>query len=297
VRRVLWPIALLLVLVAAAFALVTAACAAPATAPPATASAPATRSVGEILISERAATALSAVAGDTIEVSTGAAFTAPERYRVAAVYRPEADPNEVGRDTRFVRLHADDLERLSGQSDAVQRIVVRLRDPARAAEVRDRLQRSAVGFDAYTSDELARHTSQTFEVIARFQRAIAWLTLVAGAVFVITLMVLKVDERRRELAALRLLGLSRRTILGSLLLEALVLTALGALVGVAFGRGASALINGYFTRYYRTDLVFSRVTADVAWTAVALALPIGLGAAAIAAWRLLRRRDFAQGAR
>jgi putative ABC transport system permease protein len=255
------------------------------------------RRVGEILLSERAATALGAAVGDTIEAAPGAGFAAPERYRVAGVYRPQADPNEVGKDTRYVRLHADDLERLSGQLDAVQRVVVRLRDPARAEVVRDRLRRSAVGFDAYTSEELARHTSQTFEVIARFQRAIAWLTLAAGAVFVITLMVLKVDERRRELAALRLLGLSKRTILASLVAEALAIAALGAIAGVAFGRVASALINAYFTRYYRTDLVFSQVTSGVVWTAVALAIPIGVGAAAIAAWRLLRRRDFAQGAR
>jgi putative ABC transport system permease protein len=257
----------------------------------------AARPVGEILLSERAAAALGAAVGATVEAAPGADFAAPERFRVAGVYRPQADPNEVGRDTRFVRMHADDLERLSGQFDAVQRVVVRLRDPKSAAAVRDRLQRSAVGFDAYTSEELARGTSQTFEVIARFQRAIAWLTLAAGAVFVITLMVLKVDERRRELAALRLLGISRRTILASLTLEALAIAALGAAAGVAFGRVASSGINAYFTRYYQTDLVFSRVSADVVWTAIALALPIGVGAAAFAAWRLLRRRDFAQGAR
>ncbi len=253
--------------------------------------------IGEILLSERAAIALGAAQGDTIDVATGADLQGAERFRVALVYRPEADPNEVGRDSRYVRLHADDLERLSGQFDAVQRVVVRLKDPARASSVRDRLQRSAVGFDAYTSDELAERTSTTFQVIARFQRAIAWLTLVAGAVFVITLMVLKVDERRRELAALRLLGISRRTILASLTLEALAIAVLGAIAGVAFGRIASIGINAYFTRYYKTDLVFSRVSGDVVWTAVLLALPIGVGAAAFAAWRLLRRRDFAQGAR
>jgi putative ABC transport system permease protein len=253
--------------------------------------------VGEILLSERAATALGVAAGDTIEAASSAAFAAPERYRVARVYRPAADPVEVGRDSRFVRMHVDDLERLSGQADAVQRIVVRLRDPARAAEVRDRLNASGVGFDAYTSEELAERNSGTFVAIARFQRAIAWLTLAAGAIFLITLMVLKVEERRRDLASLRLVGISRRTIVASLVLEALAVALAGGVAGVGLGTLASAGINAYFRAYYRTDLVFSRVSAEVAATALAVALPLGVAAAAFAAARVLGRAADPRGMR
>jgi putative ABC transport system permease protein len=253
--------------------------------------------VGEVLLSERAANALGVGVGDTVDAAREATLGAAERYRVAGVYRPQADPVEVGRDSRFVRFHADDLERLSGQSDQVQRFVVRLKDPARAAEVRDRLNRVGVGFDAYTSQELAERNSSTFVVIARFQRAIAWLTLAAGAVFLITLMVLKVEERRRDLASLRLMGISRRTIVSSLVLESLLVAVVGGVAGVALGAFASAGINAYFRAYYQTDLVFSQVSPAVAAAAVAVALPIGVGAAAIAAWRLLKSRDLARGAR
>jgi len=253
--------------------------------------------VGEVLLSERAASALGVAAGDTLEASGDAAFPASERYVVKAVYRPQADPVEVGRDSRFVRFHVDDLERLSGQKDRVQRVVVRLKDPSLAAQVRDRLQRASVGFDAYTSQELADRTSGTFAVIARFQQAIAWLALAAGAVFLVTLMVLKVEERRRELAALTLLGVSRRTILSSLALESLLVALFGSLVGVGVGLLASRGINAYFRAYYRTDLVFSRVGVDVAAIAVVVALPVGVAAAGIAAWRLLRSRALTRGAR
>ena len=253
--------------------------------------------VGEVLLSERAARALGVAAGDTVDAAPTAAFAAPERYVVAGVYRPQADPVEVGRDSRYARFHVDDLERLSGQPDAVQRVVIRLKDPARAAAVRDRLNEGAVGFDAYTSADLADRASGTFVVISRFQRAIAWLALAAGAVFLVTLMVLKVEERRRELASLQLIGISRRTVLASLALESLVVAILGGLLGVGLGLAASGGINAYFQRYYQTDLVFSRVSAPVAWTAVALALPLGVAAAAVAAWRLLKTRGLTRGAR
>jgi putative ABC transport system permease protein len=253
--------------------------------------------VGEVLLSERAADALGVARGDTVEAASDAAMGGAERYVVAGVYRPQADPVEVGRDTRFARFHVDDLERLSGQHDAAQRIVVRLRDPARAPAVRDRLMRAAVGFDAYTSQDLADRSSGTFVVISRFQRAIAWLALAAGAVFLVTLMVLKVEERRRELAAMTLMGISRRTILLSLALESLAIALAGGALGVLLGLLASGGINAYFQGYYRTDLVFSRVSAAVAAAAVAVALPLGVAAAAIAAWRLLRTRGLTRGAR
>ncbi len=253
--------------------------------------------VGEVLLSERAASALGVTRGDTIEAASDTRFGSSERYVVAGVYRPQADPVEVGRDSRFARFHVDDLERLSGQRDAVQRFVVKLRDPARAASVRDRLMRTAIGFDAYTSQELADRSSDAFVVISRFQQAIAWLALAAGAVFLVTLMVLKVEERRRELAAMTLMGISRRTILVSLGLESLVVALLGGATGVLLGLLASGGINGYFRNYYRTDLVFSRVSPEVAATAVLVALPLGVAAAAIAAWRLLKTRALVRGAR
>src|SRR5439155_3906379 len=127
-----------------------------------------------------------------------------------------------------------------------ERVVVWLRDPSRAEAVRARLADAAPGFDAYTSDDLAQHASTTFVVIARFQAAIAWLALAAGAVFLVTLMVLKVEERKRELAMLRLTGISRRTVVSSLVLESLVVALLGSALGVGLGLLFSRGVNAYF---------------------------------------------------
>jgi len=253
--------------------------------------------VGEVRLSERAATALAASPGDTIEASADARFPAPERYRVVDVYRPHADPGEVGRDSRYAYFHADDLERLSGQRDRVERIVVWLRDPAHADAVRARLEGAAFGFDAYTSADLAQHSSSTFVVIARFQAAIAWLALAAGAVFLVTLMTLKVQERKRDLAMLTLTGISRRTILTALVFESLAVALVGGVLGVGFGLVISSGVNAYFRHYYRTDLVFSRVSGTVAGTALTVALPLGVVAAVVAAWSVLRARELVRGAR
>ena len=46
--------------------------------------------------------------------------------------------------------------------------------------------------------------------MSRFHRAIGVITIVASAIFLLCIMLLKVDERRRDVAALRLMGISNR---------------------------------------------------------------------------------------
>ena len=70
-----------------------------------------------------------------------------------------------------------------------------------------------------------------------------------------------------------------------------------SVLGVGFGFVASFAINAYFRAYYRTDLVFSVVSPATLLTAVALAVPLGVLAAALAARRMLGQADLVRGAR
>ena len=101
-------------------------------------------------------------------------------------------------------------------------------------------------------------------------------------------MLLKVDERRRDVAALRLMGISARTIVRSVVLEAGAIAVLGSLAGVAVGVVASWLVNRHYQAVYRTPLRFSMVTGDIVLLAVALSLVLGIAAGWLAARRLVR---------
>jgi putative ABC transport system permease protein len=111
---------------------------------------------------------------------------------------------------------------------------------------------------------------------------------VASAIFLLCIMLLKVEERRRDAAVMRFTGISRRTIFAALLLEAILVAALGSLLGVLLAAGASAMTNLYYQRYFDTTLVFSVVTPDIVRFSVMLSLGLGLLAGAIAAGRLVR---------
>ena len=93
------------------------------------------------------------------------------------------------------------------------------------------LDQTAFGYQAYSSAAIASRSSQTFRVVSRFHRAIAVISIVASAVFLLCIMLLKVEERRLDAAVMRFVGVRRRTIFGALLLEAALVAVVGSAVG------------------------------------------------------------------
>ncbi len=207
---------------------------------------------------------------------------------VGAVFRRNADPSEVARDDYRVLMHLGQLESLIGYGDRVDRFAVGTRDSAATDRAAAIINDAAFGFQAYRSRDIAVETSQTFLVVSRFHRAIGVITIVASAVFLLCIMLLKVDERRRDVAALRLMGISAATVLRSIVLEATLVAASGSLLGVGIGMASSALVNEHYRGVYRTPLAFSIVTPGVVGFAVALSLVLGVAAGFFAGRRLTR---------
>ncbi len=248
---------------------------------------PAAAQLPAVAVERRLAAELGLGVGDSIRLgphpdSVTAAFV------VGAIYEPAADPAAVARRDRRIRLHLPDLAGLLGTPDRVDRLGVVLVPGADPTEVADRLNRSAFGFRAHPSAEIANESSQTFRVVRRFHSAIAVITVIAGAVFLLCIMLLKVEERRVDAAVMRLIGVRRRTVFGALLLEALLVAGVGSLLGVVLAAGAGALTNAYYTRLFDTTLVFSIITPGIVAFSVALSLGLGLAAGGLAAWRLVR---------
>ncbi len=146
----------------------------------------------------------------------------------------------------------------------------------------------AFGFQAYRSRDIAVETSRTFQVVSRFHRAIGIITIVASSVFLLCIMVLKVEERRRDIAALRLMGISRSTVVRSIVIEAALVAVLGSALGVLLGWAASLFVNWHYQALYRTPLMFSIVTPSVVVFGVSLSLVLGIGAGVMASLRLVR---------
>jgi putative ABC transport system permease protein len=240
-----------------------------------------------IAIDERLATDGRLAIGDRVRLTTrpgGAGDTAI----VAAIVRRSADPAEVARGEYRVRLHLDHLQRLAEYGDRVDRFAVGTRGSAATDSALARINRAAFGFQAHRSRDIAVQTSQTFLVVSRFHRAIGVITIVASAIFLLCIMLLKVDERRRDVAALRLMGISAGTIVRSLMIEAALVASLGSAIGVGIGWITTLLINWHYRGVYRTPLTFALATPSIIALSVVLSLALGLAAGFVAAQRLVR---------
>lgn len=240
-----------------------------------------------IALERRLADRLGATVGDTLELGLDPAGL-DRRAVVTAIYEPAADPSIITRRELYLRLHLPDLAALLGAPDRVDRFGVALVPGVPADAAARELNRVAFGYRAFPSAEIANESSQTFRVVSRFHQAIAIISVVASAVFLLCIMLLKVEERRRDAAVMRFTGISRLTIFTALVLEALLVAALGSALGVLLALGASAVTNLYYQRFFDTSLVFSVVTGATLRFSVALSLGLGVVAGSLAAWRLVR---------
>jgi predicted lysophospholipase L1 biosynthesis ABC-type transport system permease subunit len=173
-------------------------------------------------------------------------------------------------------------------ADAVSAINLALVDRRNSDGVAAAIARRVPG-TRVASTEPSHDPNDLFVVLDRFHRAIAIVTVTGSTAFLLALMVMRAEQRRDIIGILRLMGVSSRSILFEVLLEGLLIAVAGAVFGVLLAVASQGAINWFFQWRFDTTLVFVRVTAAIAWNAVAFAVPLGVAAGLAASWALLRR--------
>jgi putative ABC transport system permease protein len=245
--------------------------------------------IPDVAVERRLAEELDLSVGDTVQLGPQP-DSAGRLVTISAIYEPRPDPAEIAKRERHARLHLPDLAAILGAPDRVDRFGIGLQPGVRPDTAAAALNRTAFGYRVYTSTSIASESSQTFLVVSRFHRAIAVITIVASAVFLLCIMLLKVEERRLDAAVMRFIGVRRRTIFGALLLEASLVALFGSIAGSGLAYLAGAATNAYYRRFFDTPLTFSLITPDIVLFSVALSLALGIVAGAVAAWRLVHTR-------
>ena len=247
-----------------------------------------------ILITRQLAESRGLRAGDVVSLSADHAGKNAQRFRIAGVYEPMSDPMRFAQRRLEARLHLPDLLTLTadpsdpGAAESITSINVALAEPADAANFSRDVAARLPALTARPTNAPDDRTG-TFVVLERFHLAIAIVTVVGSAVFLLALMVMLVDERRGVVGTLRLIGFTRRRILLQVLAEGALIATVGAAFGILFALAMQGVFNRFFQWRYDTALVFLRITPDVIWQALLLAVPLGIIASLIASWTLLRR--------
>ena len=158
-----------------------------------------TESYQEILVNHRMAERLNLRAGDIVEIAPTGDMKRLRKYKIAAIYNEPADPALVPLKRNFIKMHLSDLEELSGKKDELDLISIQITRNTDASTLAARLNADAIGFTAYSAQELANRSSTTFVVVSKFHEAIALIAMTAGAVFIFALMVMRVEDKEKTL--------------------------------------------------------------------------------------------------
>jgi len=122
------------------------------------------------------------------------------------------------------------------------------------------------GFSLMTQDSIINAQASTTEAFRSLLAWVAGVSLIVGGIGIMNIMLVSVTERTREIGLRQALGARPRDVRLQFLLEALVLSLLGGLVGVIIGVAGTYAFNALGT--LRTSLVPASIPLAFAASAV-----------------------------
>ncbi|MEU2615516.1 ABC transporter permease [Micromonospora sp. NPDC007271] len=189
------------------------------------------------------------------------------RFRVIGVFAPLGQSLGVDRDDE-VHIPVTAAQRLWG-TQRIDGIAVKAPDREQIGQLGDRIvaelsrRHPDTEFSAVTQQQILGVLGDILGVLTGVLAAIAGISLLVGGVGVSNIMLVSVRERTREIGLRKAVGARPRDIGVQFLLEAVLLTSIGGLTGMALGVGTALLVDAV-----------SPIPAAITWWSLALAFGV-----------------------
>src|SRR6266540_265680 len=245
-----------------------------------------TQADAEVVIDKASADKARFVVGDTATVLVQ---TGPQRVQVVGIARFGAADSPAG--SSVVLFTKAAAERLVGQPGKVDGIGVVAAEGVSQQELRDRVARvTPPSIEVVTGkvieQESRRAVKDIINIANRFLLTFAVIALFVGSFIIYNTFSILVAQRTRDMALLRAVGASRRQVLGSVLLEAVVVgliaAVLGLVAGIGVAAGLKALLAGFGLDIPAAGIV---VTARTVVASLLTGLLVSVGSAVLPARR------------
>lgn len=194
-------------------------------------------------------------------------------FLVVGTMRPKVQESSYsGRDKDKVWIPATTMRSLTGQL-VMDNLVFTPHDPQRSREATAEVRSILAGvhrfdpadkeaFGVWDTTEMGEFMDTFMMAFRIFLGVIGALTLVVGGIGVSNIMNVVVEERTREIGVKMALGARPRAVLGQFLVESLVVTAVGGVVGLAVAAALCAVFPALdMSRFVGTPVISPGVAA------------------------------------
>lgn len=220
-----------------------------------------------VFITEKAAEKLSVVVGDKVTLGV-------TELTIEGIFRVKEEAKLDPTTSDSIVIPATLAHELN-QSEQVGQIMLKAKDVDSVAGAKEQVTKlltdkhGVADFTIYLPNDLLDQFTEITDILTLMVVGIAAISLLVGGIGISNIMLVTVTERTREIGIRKAVGATEGAILLQFLIEAIVLTVIGALIGI----GAAALTGAIIAKVSPLDPVLSSETILLA---VAMAVLTGV---------------------
>ncbi len=178
------------------------------------------------------------------------------------------------------------LQEAIGVTDKVMYFALELSEPEKAREVAEKLKVVYPELGFQTRGDVLSVAEKGIQISDVVRLGISAIALIVGAIAVANTMMMSVFERTREFGVVRAIGAKPGFLFRLVLLEAILLSIVGAIAGVIVGRLGMIVVNNIANNLIGLDV--AALTLRLVLFAVVVALLMGLLSGLVPAFRASR---------
>jgi putative ABC transport system permease protein len=218
-------------------------------------------------------------------------------FKVVGVTKAKGDQGFFSSDDQVFMPYTTAMKQVLGL-DRLGEIDIQVSDGFDLAEVQTSLQKLLRkrhhlqeevpdDFNVINQADIISKASEATATFTWVLGGIAGISLLAGGIGIMNIMLVTVTERTREIGVRKAIGAKERSILLQFLTEAVIMSGLGGILGVALGMGFARIIEFLTTNYSSTPLVTEVHLASILLSLLFSAL-VGIVFGSYPAWRAAR---------
>jgi len=152
-------------------------------------------------------------------------------------------------------------------------------DVSKVEDLAESIESDFEDFEAQTSAEMAKQLSRVVDILRFFTIGIGSISAIVGGLGVMNTMIMSVLERRREIGIMKAIGATRKLILTQILIESVMISLVGGIIGILFG-----FVGSYSLRSLSRGLAYARVTPELIVGSILFAIFLGIVGGLYPAW-------------